>query len=215
MFTAKSCTTGSADASEGVRNVQPLLLAGDRSFTRRRNVSRRYNVCIFRRSLRRNVSPYIHPGKPIMVHRFVPLVALAAICASPAAAQSIVAAPIIVPTIPVAPAPVVVQQPAWVAPAAPVVVNRPVITAGPAPVVVNRPAVTAYPNTVTSYSAPVALPPTVTAYSAPVTAYSAPPTGYVAPVVTPPVVAVPAPVLVGPHYVPGQPVRNFLRAVAQ
>ena len=84
-----------------------------------------------------------------------------------------------------------------------------VYVGGPVPVTVYRAPVV--------YGAPVYSAPVTTYYRAPVTAYYAPAPVYAAPVPVTSYYApavVPAPVYYGyrPYYVPGQPVRNVLRA---
>lgn len=95
---------------------------------------------------------------------------------------------------------------------APVTVYRaPVVYGAPVATYYRAPVATYYRAPVTVYRAPVA------AYRAPVTAYYAPAPVYAAPV---PVTSYYAPTMVAapvyygyrPYYVPGQPVRNVLRA---
>ena len=73
-----------------------------------------------------------------------------------------------------------------------------------------------------AYSPPVAVAPSVvTAYSPPVAVAPAPTySAYAVPAAAPvisysPAVVAPVPILAGPHYVNGQPIRNFFRALAQ
>jgi hypothetical protein len=110
------------------------------------------------------------------------------------------------------PAPVVTFQPPVGVPVAPpVVVQRPATVYSPAPVVVQRPPIVSSPVVVQR-------PGTVTTFSGPVIPTIQPPVVVQSPVVT----TLPPPVWVGPAqpvtvrsqvYVPGQPVRNVLRAI--
>lgn len=135
----------------------------------------------------------------------IPAVMLA-VGAGVAAANDVVVGPVYTPL--VAPPPTTVYYGAIPAPATTTTYYAPApVAVAPAPVVTYRPTVTYSPAPVVAYS-PVA--PTVTYYGAapaPVVAYS--------PVVGAPVmVPVGRPVTVSTKvYVPGQPVRNFFKAI--
>jgi len=108
----------------------------------------------------------------------------------------------------------------------PVVSYAPVVTRYYTPPVVSPPITTYYapavaaPAPVTTYYAPVApvttyyAPAPVVTYRAPVATYHAPVVTYRAPVVySAPVVAAPYAVVRPKVYIPGQPIRNFVRAI--
>lgn len=106
-----------------------------------------------------------------------------------------------------APSPAVVQRTTYYAPATvvgPTVVGPTPVTTyyAPAPVVVARPTVT--------YYAPAAVPVTTYYAPVPVTTYYAPTTTYYAPAV----IAAPVGVVRSKVYYPGEPVRNFFKALA-